>query len=85
MEQEGFAFRMQVCNPNLVQLYSACTPNGIKVAAMLEEIVDLRAASDAFNYESHTVDLRKQESRTDQFKLLNPNGKIPVLVDPVGK
>lgn len=53
---------------------------------MLEELTDLRALKEDFKYEPHTVDIRHNESRTIlPFLKLNPNGKIPVLVDPHGK
>lgn len=85
MEDDSFAARMEIKNLNKLQLYSASTPNGIKVAAMLEEIVDFRSATgDGFDYEPHTIDLRHQETRRIDFKQLNPNGKIPVIVDPHG-
>ena len=57
----------------------------MKVAIMLEELVDLRVTTDQFNYEPHKVDLRQGETRTIEFKeKLNPNGKVPVIVDPFG-
>tara|TARA_A100001035_G_C27725274_1_gene474038 strand:+ start:137 stop:745 length:609 start_codon:yes stop_codon:yes gene_type:complete len=64
-----------------VQLYSAATANGIKVAAALEEIKVARARKgDDFDYEPHTVRIRHGESRMDFFKEMNPHGKIPVVV-----
>lgn len=85
MEDISYYARMQIQNPQMIQLYSAATPNGMKVSAMLEEIVDLRATTDAFQYEPHTIDLRSNESRSHHFKQLSLNGKIPVIVDPNGK
>jgi GST-like protein len=59
-----------------LQLYSAPTPNGVKVSIMLEEI--------GLPYEAHYVDIGKNESWTEEFLSLNPNGKIPAIVDPAG-
>lgn len=63
-------------NPDLLQLYSLPTPNGVKVSAMLEEI--------GLPYEPHLVDIGKNESWTPEFLSLNPNGKIPAIIDPDG-
>lgn len=73
---------MEVKNPEMIQLYSITTPNGIKVAACLEELVILKG--ECFVYEPHSVDIRHGENRTEEFAALNPNSKIPVLVDPQG-
>jgi hypothetical protein len=45
MENQSFQARMRVVNPELMQLYSFPTPNGVKVAAALEEIIDLKTIS----------------------------------------
>jgi GSH-dependent disulfide-bond oxidoreductase len=63
-------------HPDLLQLYSLATPNGVKVSIMLEEI--------GLPYEAHFVDITKNESWTPEFLSLNPNGKIPAIIDPVG-
>src|ERR1700677_3140570 len=63
-------------HPNLLQLYSLPTPNGVKVSIMLEEI--------ALPYEVHLVDFNKDEQKTPEFTSLNPNGKIPAILDPDG-
>ena len=63
-------------HPDRIQLYSLNTPNGVKVSIMLEEM--------GVPYEAHLVDLGKDESRTPEFLSLNPNGKIPAIVDPDG-
>jgi len=57
----------------MIHLYSAPTPNGLKVSLMLEEC--------QLPYTYHIVDLLKKEQKTASFLALNPNGKIPVLVD----
>jgi GST-like protein len=63
-------------HPDRLQLYSLPTPNGVKVSIMLEEI--------GLPYEPHLVDIMKDESRTPEFVSLNPNGKIPAIIDPDG-
>ncbi len=63
-------------HPGRLQLYSLPTPNGVKVSIMLEEI--------GLPYEPHLVDIGKNESWTPEFLSLNPNGKIPAIVDPDG-
>ena len=63
-------------HPDRLQLYSLPTPNGAKVSIMLEEI--------GLPYEPHTVNIGKNESWTPEFLSLNPNGKIPAIIDPNG-
>src|SRR3954451_6521961 len=63
-------------HPDLLQLYSLNTPNGVKVSIMLEET--------ELPYEPHFVDIGKNESWTTEFLSLNPNGKIPAIIDPDG-
>ncbi|MBR1222279.1 glutathione S-transferase N-terminal domain-containing protein [Bradyrhizobium sp. U87765 SZCCT0131] len=63
-------------HPDRLQLYSLPTPNGVKVSIMLEEI--------GLPYEPHTIDIGKNESWTPEFLSLNPNGKIPAIIDPDG-
>ena len=62
--------------PRKLQLYSFPTPNGVKVSIALEEI--------GLPYEAHLVDIGKNETWTEPFLSLNPNGKIPAIVDPDG-
>jgi GSH-dependent disulfide-bond oxidoreductase len=59
-----------------LQLYSLPTPNGVKVSIALEEI--------GLPYEVHLIDILKNESWTPEFLSLNPNGKIPAIIDPNG-
>ena len=61
-------------NPEILQLYSFPTPNGVKVSIALEEI--------GLPYEAHTVKLN--ETTTPEFLSLNPNNKIPAIIDPDG-
>ena len=63
-------------NPNIIQLYSLPTPNGIKVSAMLEET--------GLDYEAHLVNFGTQDQMTPEFISLNPNNKIPAIIDPNG-
>jgi GST-like protein len=63
-------------HPDRLQLYSLPTPNGVKVSIMLEEI--------GLPYEPHLVDFGKDDQKTTEFLSLNPNGKIPAIIDPNG-
>jgi GST-like protein len=62
--------------PDRLQLYSLPTPNGVKVSIMLEET--------GLPYEVHLVDFNKDDQKTPEFLSLNPNGKIPAILDPNG-
>jgi len=68
--------RWPAAYPDRLQLYSLNTPNGVKVSIMLEEI--------GLPYEPHLVDIMKNENATPAFLSLNPNGKIPAIIDPNG-
>ncbi|WP_183189238.1 glutathione S-transferase N-terminal domain-containing protein [Ancylobacter tetraedralis] len=70
------ASRWPAQHPDRLQLYSFPTPNGVKVSIMLEET--------GLPYEAHTVNILKDESWTAEFLALNPNGKIPAILDPDG-
>ena len=63
-------------HPDRLQLYSLPTPNGVKVSIMLEET--------GLPYEVHLVDFNKDDQKTPEFLSLNPNGKIPAILDPDG-
>jgi GST-like protein len=63
-------------HPDRLQLYSLPTANGVKVSIMLEEI--------ALPYEPHPVDTGKSETWTLEFLSLNPDGKLPAILDPTG-
>ncbi|TWX65886.1 glutathione S-transferase [Colwellia demingiae] len=56
-----------------IQLYSLGSPNGIKIPIALEEM--------GLDYDVHPVDILKGEQHNDDFKKINPNSKIPALVD----
>ncbi len=63
-------------HPDRLQLYAAPTPNGVKASIMLEET--------GIPYEPHYVDIMANETWNDEFLSLNPNGKIPAILDPDG-
>ncbi|MGO4337466.1 glutathione S-transferase N-terminal domain-containing protein [Labrys sp. KB_33_2] len=63
-------------HPDRIQLYSLPTPNGVKVSIMLEET--------GLAYEPHLIDIGKNETWGPEFLSLNPNGKIPAIIDPDG-
>jgi GSH-dependent disulfide-bond oxidoreductase len=63
-------------DPDRLQLYSATTPNGVKISIALEEM--------GGPYEAHLIEIGKNESWTPEFLSLNPNGKIPAMIDPNG-
>jgi GSH-dependent disulfide-bond oxidoreductase len=63
-------------HPDRLQLYSLPTPNGVKVSAMLEET--------GLPYEPHTVRFDSNDQLTSEFMSLNPNNKIPAILDPNG-
>ncbi|MET0568642.1 MAG: glutathione S-transferase N-terminal domain-containing protein [Hyphomicrobiaceae bacterium] len=68
--------RWPAAHPDRLQLYSLPTPNGVKVSIMLEET--------GLPYEPHLVDFGKNDQQTPEFRSLNPNGKIPAIIDPNG-
>ena len=63
-------------HPERLQLYSLPTPNGVKVSILLEEI--------GMPYEAHRVSFETQDQLTPEFMSLNPNNKIPAIIDPDG-
>ena len=63
-------------HPDRLQLYSLNTPNGVKASIMLEEI--------GLPYEPHFIDIMKDETWGPEYLSLNPNGKIPAILDPDG-
>lgn len=68
--------RWPAAHPDRIQLYSLPTPNGVKASIMLEET--------GLPYEPHTIDIGKNETWGPEFLSLNPNGKIPAMIDPDG-
>ena len=63
-------------HPDRIQLYSLPTPNGVKVSIMLEET--------GLPYEPHLVRFDANDQLSPEFVSLNPNNKIPVILDPDG-
>lgn len=63
-------------HPDRIQLYSLPTPNGVKVSIMLEEC--------GLPYEPHLVDFGSNDQMSPAFLSLNPNNKIPAILDPNG-
>ena len=63
-------------HPDRLQLYSLGTPNGLKVSVMLEEI--------ELPYEAHKVRFDTNDQFSPEFLALNPNNKIPAIIDPNG-
>lgn len=63
-------------NPDTIQYYGWPTPNGLKVSIMLEET--------GLPYDAHPVDIAHDLQHTPEFTALNPNAKIPAIIDPNG-
>jgi GST-like protein len=68
--------RWPATNPDIIQLYSLPTPNGVKASIALEEL--------GLAYEPHLVDFGTNAQKSPEFVSLNPNGRIPALIDPNG-
>ena len=62
--------------PGAIQLYSLPTPNGVKVSIALEEL--------GLPYDAHLVSFDTQDQLSPEFLSLNPNNKIPAIIDPEG-
>ena len=63
-------------NPDVLQLFSFPTPNGVKASIALEEM--------GLPYEAHLVTLSDADVKSPEFLSLNPNNKIPAIIDPDG-
>src|SRR4249920_1029776 len=63
-------------HPDRIQLYSLPTPNGVKVSIFLEET--------GLPYEVHRVNFDSNDQTSPEFLSLNPNNKIPAIIDPNG-
>ena len=68
--------RWPVKDPSVLQLFSFPTPNGVKISVMLEET--------GLPYEAHRVTLADADVKSSEFLSLNPNNKIPAIIDPDG-
>jgi GST-like protein len=62
--------------PDAIQLYSLPTPNGVKVGIALEEM--------GLDYDAHRIEFSRNDQVTPEFLSLNPNNKIPAIIDPHG-
>lgn len=71
-----FPKRWPPVNSTIIQLYTLPTPNGQKVSIMLEGV--------GLEYEPHRIDIMKGDQFDPDFIEMNPNSKIPVLIDPNG-
>lgn len=71
-----FPSHWPVAHPDRIQLYSLSTPNGVKAAIALEEL--------EVPYEAHKVDFSKRDQFDPGFLKVNPNNKIPAIIDPNG-
>jgi GSH-dependent disulfide-bond oxidoreductase len=65
-----------VVNADIIQLFAFPTPNGVKVSIALEEL--------GLPYEAHRVTLSDADVKSPAFLSLNPNNKIPAIIDPNG-
>lgn len=63
-------------HPERIQLYSQQTPNGVKPSIMLEET--------GLPYDAHAVVFDTADQKSPEFVSLNPNGRIPAMIDPHG-
>lgn len=63
-------------HPDRIQLYSLATPNGLKASIALEEL--------ELPYEAHKISFATDDQMTPEFLSLNPNNKIPAIIDPDG-
>jgi GST-like protein len=68
--------RWPASDPNVIQLYSLPTPNGVKISIALEEM--------ELPYEPHLISFGTNDQKSPEFVSLNPNGRIPALIDPNG-
>src|SRR3546814_3990641 len=75
MELDDRKSRTGAC-PMTIQLYTWSTPNGRKISILLEEL--------GVPYEVHTIDITKDEQFSQDFLAINPNNKIPAIIDPDG-
>ena len=76
LSQFPIAFKWPAKDSGVIQLYSFPTPNGVKVSIALEEM--------GLPYEAHKVTLADADVKSPEFLSLNPNNKIPAIIDPDG-
>jgi glutathione S-transferase len=63
-------------NRSVIEVYAFSTPNSVRVPIALEEL--------GLDYELKPVNVKRAEQKSPDFLALNPNGKVPVLIDPDG-
>jgi GST-like protein len=68
--------RWPATNSDIIQLYSLPTPNGVKVSIALEEM--------GLAYEPHLISFSTNDQKSPEYLTLNPNGRIPAIIDPNG-
>ncbi len=76
LSQFNITKRWPANHPDRIQLYSLPTPNGVKVSIALEEL--------ELAYEAHLVSFSDNDQMTPEYLSLNPNNKIPSMIDPNG-
>lgn len=76
LSQFPITARWPAKDPSVIQLYAFPTPNGVKASIALEEM--------ELAYEPHLVTLSDSDVKSDAFLSLNPNNKIPAIIDPNG-
>jgi GST-like protein len=76
LSQFDITKRWPAQHPEQIQLYSLTTPNGVKASIMLEET--------GLPYEAHLVNFATDDQMTPEYLTLNPNNKIPAIIDPNG-
>lgn len=76
LENHPITARWSPKNPEVIQLYAFPTPNGVKASIALEEM--------GLDYEPHLVTLADADVKSPEFLSLNPNNKIPAIIDPNG-
>jgi GSH-dependent disulfide-bond oxidoreductase len=76
LDQFAITRKWPAAHPDRIQLYSLPTPNGVKVSIMLEET--------GLPYEPHLVRFEANDQLSPEFRSLNPNNKIPAIIDPQG-
>lgn len=68
--------RWPATRPEAIQLYSLPTPNGVKISIALEEL--------GLDYEPHLISFGTNDQKSPEFVSLNPNGRIPAIIDSNG-
>ena len=72
----GLMRRWPPRHPDRIQLYSQPSPNGVKVSIILEEC--------SLPYDAHRIEFGERGTRSADYLAANPNGKIPLILDPAG-